>query len=307
MMPPTAPGPYQQQQGGFAPPPGSPVPNADPLRLPIMLIVGGLGVQCVGRLFLVFLMRVVIGSMHDTMSAIQTVSLLSAGLGLAGAALLLAGAVTLSQKKRPGHQLATASAIAIGIQCFLVVGTYALNFALRSVAFGRLTSVATSLAAAASVGLLLFSLRSLAQSRARSFDAIALGVGVVLGIDVLFALARLAGAYPPNIVSMLLALIDVGARVAMIVTLLRFANTASLADPTFAQDSAYRGPMGAMMPGQVAVEGNMALGFCAGFFGGCIGLGLVLALAKGQRTKRGAGIGFACQSMVGIAIRAAAH
>ncbi len=54
------------------------------------------------------------------------------------------------------------------------------------------------------------------------------------------------------------------------------------------------------------VEGSFPLGFLAGFFGGCIGLGLVLALAKGAATKKGAGAGFAAQVVVGLLVRVAA-
>ncbi len=50
-------------------------------------------------------------------------------------------------------------------------------------------------------------------------------------------------------------------------------------------------------------EGSIGLGFCAGFFGGCIGLGLVYAIAKGPATKKGALIGFGCQFAVGILFR----
>ncbi|MBL8610047.1 MAG: hypothetical protein JNL38_22110 [Myxococcales bacterium] len=50
-------------------------------------------------------------------------------------------------------------------------------------------------------------------------------------------------------------------------------------------------------------EGSIGLGFCAGFFGGCIGLGLVYAIAKGPATKKGALIGFGCQFAVGIVFR----
>lgn len=46
------------------------------------------------------------------------------------------------------------------------------------------------------------------------------------------------------------------------------------------------------------VQGSVGLGFLAGFFGGCIGLGLVYALAKGPDTKKGATMGFG----VGIAL-----
>jgi hypothetical protein len=42
------------------------------------------------------------------------------------------------------------------------------------------------------------------------------------------------------------------------------------------------------------VEGDKVAGFLAGFFGGCIGWALVMHYAKGEKTKRGAVIGFAC-------------
>lgn len=38
--------------------------------------------------------------------------------------------------------------------------------------------------------------------------------------------------------------------------------------------------------------GSFGVGIAAGLFGGCIGLGLVYALAKGSQTKKGAAIGF---------------
>jgi hypothetical protein len=53
------------------------------------------------------------------------------------------------------------------------------------------------------------------------------------------------------------------------------------------------------------VPGNLALGFCAGFFGGCIGLILVYVIAKGPATKKGAGIGFAAQVVIGALLRIA--
>ncbi|HJN77176.1 MAG TPA: hypothetical protein QGF58_24845 [Myxococcota bacterium] len=53
------------------------------------------------------------------------------------------------------------------------------------------------------------------------------------------------------------------------------------------------------------VEGTFWGGFLAGFFGGCIGAILVLAIAKGAETKKGAKIGFAIQFAVGILLRLA--
>jgi len=64
----------------------------------------------------------------------------------------------------------------------------------------------------------------------------------------------------------------------------------------------YGAPMGGAYPLPV-VQGSTGLGILAGFFGGCIGLVLVLALAKGPDTKRGAWIGFAIQIVIGIPLR----
>ena len=59
-----------------------------------------------------------------------------------------------------------------------------------------------------------------------------------------------------------------------------------------------------MQPNYIApVQGSLGLGFCAGFFGGCIGLILVYAIAKGPETKKGAGMGFGAQIVVGIILR----
>ncbi|MCP4810392.1 MAG: hypothetical protein GY913_22735 [Proteobacteria bacterium] len=54
------------------------------------------------------------------------------------------------------------------------------------------------------------------------------------------------------------------------------------------------------------LEGNFFLGFAAGFFGGCIGALLVLAMAKGTQTKKGARVGFGAQLVVGALLRVVA-
>ena len=51
------------------------------------------------------------------------------------------------------------------------------------------------------------------------------------------------------------------------------------------------------------MPGSFGLGFAAGFFGGCIGFILVLAIAKGPDTKRGAKVGFIVQMVLGAIIR----
>lgn len=68
----------------------------------------------------------------------------------------------------------------------------------------------------------------------------------------------------------------------------------------------YAPPAGEAMQMQVQPKGSILLGFLAGFFGGCIGLILVLILAKTPETKRGAGIGFAVQMVIGAVLRLAA-
>lgn len=53
-------------------------------------------------------------------------------------------------------------------------------------------------------------------------------------------------------------------------------------------------------PGAAPVKGSVGLGFVAGFFGSCIGLILVLIIAKGPDTKKGAWIGFGVAVVLGI-------
>ena len=47
-------------------------------------------------------------------------------------------------------------------------------------------------------------------------------------------------------------------------------------------------------------EGSTGLGFLAGFFGGILGLVLVLILAKGRKTKKGAIFGIVGQFVLGF-------
>jgi hypothetical protein len=286
-----------------APPPGNapPAQNVDPLRTPLMLIAGGLGLQVAARIFNVFLIRV----LWRLSGSIGPVSMVGAILSIAGYCVFLAGAMALMERKRPGNELALASGISAGVQILLLLVNVVRSSVYAS-SLGRLFMMVTSLAPVATLGLMVLSLRVLAKSRGRSFDAIAIGVTVVLACDLIFALLRFGGVTFGEF-SPIIALIDIAARVAVIVGVLRFGNETTLPDPTFTYGNAYRGPTGVMQVDPNAQTGNLALGFCAGFFGGCIGLGLVLALAKGQRTKRGAGIGFACQTVVGVALRAAAN
>ena len=63
---------------------------------------------------------------------------------------------------------------------------------------------------------------------------------------------------------------------------------------------------GMQRPGtQPAAQGSILLGLLAGFFGGCIGLVLVMALSKEPETRKGAAIGFAAQVVVFFLLRLA--
>jgi hypothetical protein len=53
-------------------------------------------------------------------------------------------------------------------------------------------------------------------------------------------------------------------------------------------------------PPNFTPEGNLGAGLAAGFFCGCIGLILVLVIAKGPQTKKGAWIGFVVQAVIGV-------
>jgi hypothetical protein len=66
-------------------------------------------------------------------------------------------------------------------------------------------------------------------------------------------------------------------------------------------------PFGLQPAYTAPIMGSLGLGFLAGFFGGCIGLILVYAIAKGPETKKGAGMGFAAQIVIGVVMRAMAH
>lgn len=47
------------------------------------------------------------------------------------------------------------------------------------------------------------------------------------------------------------------------------------------------------------IKGSVGLGFLAGFFGACLGLALIYAVAKGADTKKGAVIGFVVGVVLG--------
>jgi len=70
--------------------------------------------------------------------------------------------------------------------------------------------------------------------------------------------------------------------------------------PGWTKDVGAEAPVPEMFTG-----GSFGSGFAAGFVGGLVGWILVLALAKGYETKRGASAGFALQFLLGVVINVA--
>ncbi len=132
--------------------------------------------------------------------------------------------------------------------------------------------------------------------RSASFSIVGLASFAILIAIVSRLGPRLGDA--PRYLGLLSAIGEYGALIAAALRIMSYMPAAELV---------VGGPQGAYPMDAAAPPGSVALGFLAGFFGECIGLGLVLMLAKGPATKRGAGIGFACQTVLGIGLRAAAH
>ena len=274
-------------------------PSVDRLRMPLQLVIAAAATAIVRSLMFAFVATLVRTSgsyaLYRYMSPLQL--LLSVVIG----GLLIGASVSIVSQKRPGHPLAIATAIASGVGILLGVANSVRGG--MSPAVPLLYSVVTS----GALILLAMCLRSIGKSRERPVDSFAFSVVGLASLALLLGVAARLGlrlGEPGRYLSLLIALAEYGALIATAVSIMSHVPAAELAlgDP-----SAYRGPQGAYPIDAVAPPGSVALGFLAGFFGGCIGLGLVLMLAKGAATKRGAGIGFACQTVVGIGLRAAAH
>jgi hypothetical protein len=287
----------------------SPSPNArpisdDPLRGPLRLIVFGLALTAgwamvAGACFSI--------SAYSGGYAVFKLLTLTDFVYLAGAALTVAGLAQIAQQNRPGRDFAIATTV---VNALTVVATAAwLVISLASLDLGALSfrvfEFTTAIVDAVALFMLARSLRSLASSRARSFDGVFIFVCIVIACGLVQALVDASKVLSvPPMIGVLMLLAVGGARIALAVGAQGIAASAPLADPAFDHGTAYRGPGGAIAT-PPAVEGSIGLGFCAGLFGGCLGFVLVLALAKGQRTKRGAGIGFACQALLGIIVQVA--
>ncbi len=289
------------------PPMWQPV-QTDPLRAPLQLLIAGWGVLIALSLFNAALNELLFSragsgfyGLYSALSPIRTL------LAVAGDGLLIAGAALLAQKKRPGHALAMVAALGFGISVVFTGLWLLVDLAhVNSELVFRALSFFDGIVNIAAVATLTLSLRELGRSRARPLDGVAILVLVVLGINLLFSLLHVAKIPFPRETRYLTLLLGLCARSALAFSVWRIVSHVPLTAPAFGGGSAYRGPMGAGEGSTtMEVQGSVPLGFLAGFFGGCIGLGLVLVIAKGPATKRGAGIGFACQALVGLVLRAA--
>lgn len=270
----------------------------DPVQAPLRVLAAGLA----ATIATVLLGAIVFFLIERDAPVAPFPNLISA-LSVVSDVMVLVACIMLWKAKRPGHALALASGICHAVDILFTGGWVILGLLSASSVVYTALSLVNTIVDIASMVLLAVSLRELARGRGRDFDAWLVGTAVVSGLAILGRIADFMVSFSFALY-LLTSAISIATRVVLLVVALLLARTTVLPDPQLAYDSAYRGPTGAIAP---AVEGSLALGFLAGLFGGCIGALLVLVLAKGAQTKRGAGIGFACQIVVGIGLRAAIH
>ena len=105
--------PYPQQPQQWMPPTAPMPPPIDPLKAPLRLVMGGLALGLVTSLILFVVNgRFYLGGLSRFGFPL---------LGLAGNALLLAGAAATATKKQAGHQLAMIAAGAYGAGLLLIL------------------------------------------------------------------------------------------------------------------------------------------------------------------------------------------
>jgi hypothetical protein len=292
--------PYgQQPQAGFGQQPfgqqpqpwnaGPPAP-VDPLKLPLRLAMAGLAVGVLSSVIAL----VVNGRFYLGVISRFGFPLIA----YAGLALLVAASAILGTKKQPGHQLAMVAAGVYAVDLLFAMfapkSGYESHLPQQTMFFVSLTG---RVLAAAAITALAVSLLQLGRARGRSIDvaaflaigltALSFVVSTVFSLPFLGHSLRYAGGVDMALLTaFLLGVLGLAARAILIL------GTAAIVE-------------GPVAPGNV--KGNIVLGFLAGFFGGCLGLGLVLAIAKGTQTKRGASIGFSAQVIVGILLNGLRH
>jgi hypothetical protein len=282
---PQQPYPPQQQQQWMPP-----VPSVDPIVVPLRLVMGGLGLSLLTSVIaLVVNGRFYFGGLSRYGFPF---------LAFVATALLIAGAALLGSKKQAGHQLAIVAAGLYVASLLLSLfspgpsfqGENALPYMPMAI---RLLGFVGKLVTAAALSTLALSLLQLGRARGRRIDAVAI---IVTGVAVLGVVVSMLFGFPfGGLVPRYAGSVSLYLLLPLLVTLLSLGARAAL---IFATQAVAEGPVA---PG--AVQGSFVLGFLAGFFGGCIGLGLVFAIAKGSQTKRGAGMGFSAQVIAGIILR----
>jgi hypothetical protein len=288
--------PQQPYPPPYPPPQYPQAPGGDPLKVPLRLVMAGLALGLLTSL----LTSVIEGRFYFFRLQYLALTLFV----LAGHALVLAGAMGVGQKKQAGHELAMIAAAAYGAAVLLallrmsgvVPDPREAGTAFSPVAF-RIVGLLGTLVNAAALAALALALQQLGKARGRPLDAIAF---VVLGVEAVAVISAMMLGYPfGGLLPRFVGGLNLGVAIPGLVLILSLGARILL---VVATQGVAEGPI---PPG--GLRGSFALGFLAGLFGGCIGAGLVLAIAKGAQTKRGAGTGFACQVVAGILLRGLLH
>lgn len=282
-------------------------PPRDRVRAPLGVLAVGFGVEILGAITNVVFIAMLLSSdealrkQAERLTGVRT-TLVVIGIVLVGASLVAVGrALRTGDRRTASARGLLFGAGAVNVSGLLLLGLWYVSPP-SSLVMARAMSIADSLVSVSVMALAAFGLRAIGRARGRNLDGVVLAALVATGLLVGLVVLDLAGA------KMGLGPLYAGvaaytlARALLAIAALLARGRAPIPDVTLGDESAYRGPTAAAT---VASEGSLPLGFCAGFFGGILGLGLTLALAKGPATKRGAGIGFACQVVVGLVARLA--
>lgn len=277
----------------------------DRVRAPLGALALGFGVEILGAITNAAFVAMLLSSdevarrQADRLAGVRT-ALAVVGVALVAGALVALGRALDPVRASAARRLALGAAAASGLG---LVGLAVWWVSPPSdLVVARAMSVADATASAAAAALSAFALRAVGRARGKSLDGVVLAALVATGLLLGLVVIDLAGAKMGTgpLYAGVAAYALARALLAAAAWLAR--GRAPLGDVTLGGESAYRGPTEAAA---ATPEGSLPLGFCAGFFGGLVGLGLALALAKGPATKRGAGIGFACQLVVGLVARLA--
>jgi hypothetical protein len=222
---------------------GGALSSEDPLRTPLLLVTFGLAGHVlwsigagVGTALAFYA--------PDTSSLYSAFFFVSTPIYLAGSIALITGLTMLARKKRPGHELATVSAVLNGVDVLYVVSIWSLSLLITSTAISfRLITLLGAVLDIAAIVTLVVSLRALATSRARSFDAMVAIVITVASLEVLRSIVD-GVVNVPGFVSVALVFAGGAARVLLLWATRGLILGPGLPEPALEDGSAYRGPTG---------------------------------------------------------------